>query len=332
MTSRYPAILGLGSYLPGPSMSAQNAIAAGYCQASDLAKGDFQSVQVEDRLYPADMAEVAARQALHGRTANELDWLLYSHIHYQGQPRLWSPASYLQHRLAAPQAQAINTVQGCNGMLLSLELACRLLHGSPGRSALCLSADRFNISGFQRWRADYGLVYGDAAAAALLGYADDAIADILAIESLAAPELEGLHRHTHPAPEGSFDPDDIRSSKKRYLVEHGATALQDATRRSLHSLWQRVAQRSGVSRHDIGHLLLPHLGRQLLADNYLAALDLPRAQTNIEAGLQLGHLGCADPLLSLHQLQQGGHASGELALLVGAGAGFSWTLCLVSLR
>jgi 3-oxoacyl-[acyl-carrier-protein] synthase-3 len=143
--------------------------------------------------------------------------------------------------------------------------------------------------------------------------------------------LEALHRRAAPATEGSFDPDNVRACKKRYLEEHGSAALQEATRRSLALLWQRIAHQTGISRADIGYLVLPQLGRQLLEENYLPALDLPRAQVDIDAGLGLGHLGCADQLVGLIPLLNDRRARGELVLLVGGGAGFNWTLCLMEL-
>ncbi|MDK2126682.1 3-oxoacyl-[acyl-carrier-protein] synthase III C-terminal domain-containing protein [Parachitinimonas caeni] len=329
----YPQLLGLGSYLPVGQVLADDALRQGDCSVQDLQKSGFTAVAVESGLFPADMALQAAARAMAAQDPAALRWLFYSHIHYQGHPRLWSPAAYVQSRLQAGQALSLNTVQGCNALMLSVDLACRLLdHDHEGGQVLCVAADRFNTSGFRRWAADYGIVYGDGAAAARLGYGEEAIADILAIASLAAPELEVMHRHAEPAPEGSFDPDDIRRSKKRFLAEKGLDSLIHATRNSLCRLWEQVATEAGVGRSDIAHLLLPHLGRQLLEENYLPALNLPRARSNIEQGLQIGHLGCADPLVGLSRLLETGCVSGELALLVGAGSGFSWTLCLVRLR
>jgi 3-oxoacyl-[acyl-carrier-protein] synthase-3 len=327
-------ILGVARHLPSSREASLHAVERGQITAAELEKSRFSAVQVEDTLFPADMAANVARELTRSRRSDELRWCLYSHIHYQGQPALWSPASYIVETIGMQAATGLNIRQGCNAAMISMEIACSLLASEPGKTALCLAADRFNISGFDRWNADYGIAYGDGAAGILLGSSDrpEAVADILAIRTTNAPFLERMHRHRLPMNEGEVAPYDIRATKKQFLTEQGTSTLTSATRTALASLWAGVQRDAGVRPEEIRHLVLPHLGYTLLTENYTPVFDLPNATTNLEEGLTVGHLGCADAFHGLTSLIESRPAPESLALLVGAGAGFSWSLCLVRFR
>jgi 3-oxoacyl-[acyl-carrier-protein] synthase-3 len=81
------------------------------------------------------------------------------------------------------------------------------------------------------------------------------------------------------------------------------------------------------------HVLVPHLGRELLRDNYFSVFEGAEPLCPLELGLSLGHLGTTDQLVALHHLMQTGAAKpGEQALLIGTGAGFTWTAVLLDLQ
>lgn len=327
-------ILGVARHVPSACEASLHAVERGRITAAEIEKSRFSAVQVEDTLFPADMAVGVARELTRPRADDELRWCLYSHIHYQGQPALWSPASYILETIGKPAAMGLNIRQGCNAAMISVEIACSLLASEPGKTALCLAADRFNISGFDRWNADYGIAYGDGAAGMLIGdrHRSEAVADILAIRSTNAPFLERMHRHPVPMNEQDVEPYDIRATKKRFLAEQGTLALTTATRTALMSLWAGIQSDADVRPEDIRYLVLPHLGYTLLTENYAPVFDLPNATSNLEEGLAVGHLGCADAFHGLRSLFESRPRPGSLALLVGAGAGFSWSLCLVRFR
>lgn len=329
------SIVRAARHVPCGRETAVRAVERGDITRADMDRSGFIAAQVEEALFPADMAvEVALKLLTSPLPVDAPGWCLYSHIHYQGQPPLWSPASYILSAIGAQQTMGLNIRQGCNAAMLSLEIACSLLAAGQAQSALCLAADRFNISGFNRWSADYGIAYGDGAAGILIGdgACGGAVADILAIRSTNAPSLERLHRHAAPLEEGVFVPHDIRSTKKQFLAEYGAGPLTSATQAALTLLWTQIQEDTGVRPADIRHLVLPHLGQTLLRENYCPVFDLPNAQNNIAEGLHVGHLGCADAFHGLCSVLESRPAPGSIALLVGAGAGFSWSLCLVRFR
>lgn len=122
------------------------------------------------------MALVAAERALAaaGVKAQDVDLIAVTSIHRHGHQRLWSPASWLQSRLGATRALPFTVNQGCNAQLLVLDLVTGLLGAQGRRTALVVATDRFAESGFDRFTADYGIVYGDGAAAMVLTAIDPA--------------------------------------------------------------------------------------------------------------------------------------------------------------
>lgn len=328
----YPQLLAVSCMLPPTKMLTSDAIYEGYCSNDTFIKSKFRSVCTEYNDYPIDMALRSALCVTKDSSLQDLEWIFYSHIHYQGQPKLWSPASYLQHHLSENKALPVNINQGCNGLMLTIDMACSLLKKNKSGKILCSSGDRFNISKFRRWSSDYSIVYGDGASSILLGFDSNAIADILAIESISEPTLESMHRYPFGVLEDSIDLYDIRATKKRYILSEGIEELTKKTQKSLQQLWEKIMVSTGVKNNDINYLILPHLGEDLLKKNYLSILNFPNATNNINEGLDIGHLGCSDPLVGLTSVVNSKPASGELAVIIGAGAGFSWSLCLMRFR
>lgn len=325
-------ILGLGAYLPEKRSLVSIAVKENNYSKEDAFRNGFFSLSEEDILYPADMAVEAIVEIEDRINVNELKLIIYNNIHYQGQPRLWSPASFVQRYLGANRSLAINMSQGCNSLFNSIYIAQKMSLVNGDEQYLCLASDRFNTSGFNRWTADYGLIYGDAATAVLLGQGNSGVAEILAMDVVSVSELEEMHRLDFPKVEGSFDKDDIRICKKAFMMKYGQESLLDATHYSLTYLWERIMNLSGVTGEDIDHLILPNLGKALLSENYLSVLPKPRKTLSLDWGLSVGHLGCSDAWMGLYQsLHKGLCKTGELALLVGAGSGFSWSLCLVKI-
>src|SRR6266568_6284224 len=163
-------IAGLAAWLPDTRMTVPDAVAAGLYDADDAAGDGYLSVSTEKSAFPPQMALATARESLTdaGISGSQLGLLTYTSIHRHGQPRIWPPASYLQSELDAPQSLPLSLQQGCNSMFIALKLARQGFAGGDDAPALIVAADRFEASGFERWSADYGLVYGDAAVAITL--------------------------------------------------------------------------------------------------------------------------------------------------------------------
>ncbi|HEY5834841.1 ketoacyl-ACP synthase III family protein [Streptomyces sp.] len=326
-------LVGTGSYLPDTRIDLAEA-ADRYPDDHDriLATG-YATVTAEESLYPADMALIAAERALAaaGVKPGDLRLLMVTGIHRHGHKRLWSPASWLQSQLGCAGAVPLTVNQGCNAQMLGLEVAAAFLGGSGGGPALVVATDRFGGSSFDRFTADYGIVYGDGAAAAVLTTDPDAAGwRVLAARTVSDPGLEGLHRADDPAPER---PDllsaehDVRSAKRRFLTEHGMDRLREATRAAVREISQALLPEGDDPR--LRRVVYPNLGLKLLEENYFPEFPGGADASLWSFGRTVGHLGSGDQIAGLDHLAGEEFDSGDRLLLLGAGAGFTWTGMLV---
>lgn len=316
-------ILDLATVVPATRLHRDEMLAAHPAEADRLDRAGYASAAVEPHLAGGELA-LAAVQGLRRWADERLRWVMHASIHDQGMGVFWNPATAIQAELGVSGAMPLALRQGCDGLLVALELAVRQLHANPGSRALLVGSDRFAGTGFCRVTSDYGIVYGDGAAAVVLG-PGPGVARVVAVHTVTDPALVALHHGPGP------DLFDVRNAKRRFLEAHGQHRLRNATRAALMSLKQQMVGhlRPGALRH----VLVPHLGRDLLRDNYFSVFEGAEPLCPIELGLSLGHLGTTDHLVALHHLIQTGAAKpGEQALLIGAGAGFTWTAVLLDLQ
>lgn len=219
-----------------------------------------------------------------------------------------------------------------------MELAIARLLADPGQAAAVVTtADRFAAPGFDRWAGDYGVGYGDGATAIVLRRAGDAgPTDLLlhAISSAAAPELEGMHRgddEFSPAPRWSGPTVDMRRTKKAFLARNGMEAFAKAGQSKIHTVVSRCLADAGLDPHDprLRCVALPRLGTKILAEAYRPALAEVTPAEIVDLGGRTGHLGAGDAAANLAALATTLRA-GEFAMVLNAGAGFTWSCLLVS--
>jgi len=334
MTGLY--IAGLSTKLGRDRLPVASAIADGIYPRETAEADGYSSIAREDTRTSYEMALDAARTAIAEASGDAVDLagLVYASIHRHGQPRLWSPASWLQRQLDIPGSVPVLAVQqGCNGLLqamIALGDTCRM---QPARPALFVGADRFEASGFDRWRSDYGLLYGDAAAAVVIS-GRSGFARILHLAVDGAPELEELHRDSDFVPEG---PDswrseyDVRRSKKAFLSAYG----QDGFVRPLNAALTRLKAdllASPAWNGQVEWVLTPFVGSKIRSATYEAAFAQLGRRSGWEIGKNLGHLGTTDGWVGLEEIRRSGAiARGERILIVSAGVGFSCGLALIEM-
>ncbi|NKZ01125.1 ketoacyl-ACP synthase III family protein [Nocardiopsis alborubida] len=326
------SILGTGSYLPEQRVDVRRAMAGRSERERDrvLAYG-YTTVCVEPELYPGDMGLVAARRALEQARVDVRDvrMVVFTSIHRHGHRRMWSPASWLQERLGCVNALPFNVHQGCNAQLLLLDVAADVLKGRPGggEAVLVVAADRFSDSAFDRFTGDYGIVYGDGAAAAVITASNGWGWRVRGVHSVSEPSLEGLHRDDRPVAEtsdGLTAEHDMRAAKRAFLTRHGRDVLGERTRAAVASV--RGALLPGGDTDGLRAVVYPNLGRPLLESSYFPELPGGADRSLWSFGATVGHLGTADQIAGLDAwTHRTGPVPGERVLLIGAGAGFTWT-------
>lgn len=328
-------VAGSASCLP-PAMTVARAVAAGLCEASTAAAMKTVSVTVSERESGPELAAEAARTALarSGTGPAEIDLVLHASIYYQGH-ELWAPASYVQRAAVGNQCPAMDIGQVSNGGMASLELATAYLRADPARTAALLtSGDRFCAPGFDRWHSDPGTVYADGGAALVLSRRSG-FARLRSLVTVSRPELEGMHRGTvpfGPVPFSHRERVDLEACKDEFLEETGKSFVLSHL-----GTGQREAIKGALADGDleldhIDWFVLPHLGYRRLAAGYFTKYGIDPERTTWPWSRTVGHLGAGDQFAGLdHLVTTGAAGPGSRCLLVGVGAGFSWSCAVVEI-
>lgn len=326
------------TYLPPTTGTLIDAVAAGWLSAEDAQSNGYRQVPLSCDLAPPQLAVRAAGAALDraGVPAKELGLLAHAWTYHQGHD-FWSPAHYVAARIGAPNAQPIGIQQMCNGGAAALEtVATRLLVDSNLHRALVTTADCFRAPGFDRWRGDYGLVYGDGATAAVLEASTTRPArgfELLSLSTVAAPELERMHRGDDEFSSAARMPSsvvDVRRTKKAFLASTGKEAFATVVAaRVADALSQGLAD-AGVDVITPRLVLVPRLGGAALDDIYRPAISGVLPASIVDLGHDTGHLGAGDVIANLaaaeeHELLR----PGDVGVLLSAGAGFTWSCVVV---
>ena len=81
---------------------------------------------------------------------------------------------------------------------------------------------------------------------------------------------------------------------------------------------------------EIDRVVLPNLGLARLQAHFLGPLGLDVERTTWSFGRRLGHLGAGDQIAGLDHLEESGAlVAGRRYLLLGVGAGFSWSAAVL---
>jgi 2-polyprenyl-6-methoxyphenol hydroxylase-like FAD-dependent oxidoreductase/3-oxoacyl-[acyl-carrier-protein] synthase III len=334
--------LGLASvtaWVPETTETAAGAVSAGRLTSSEVQTTGYRRLPVSSGLAAPEMAVLAARRGLAraGRAAAELRVVAHAWTYHQGHD-FWSPAHYIASQLGADRAVPFGIQQMCNGGGIALQLAATQLAAEPEEaSALVTTADRFCAPGFDRWHGDYGLWYGDGATAAVLssrtGPDDDL--ELLAIHTVAAPDIETMHRGEDgfsAAPHQHGEAVDIRRTKKAFLQAHGKEHFSAVVAEKVPAVVRAALAEAGLRASDerVRCVLLPRLGRTPLQDAYEPALAAVTPAPALDLGEDTGHLGAGDLLANLAALvERELLAPGEIALALSAGGGFTWSCAVV---
>jgi 3-oxoacyl-[acyl-carrier-protein] synthase III len=331
-----PAIAAVELWLPPHRETTAEALAADRLDPETADRlGYLEVAESRDRSAP-EMAVLAATKALAnaGWAGNELDLLAHAWTYHQGHD-FWAPASYVANQIGAVDALAVGVQQMCNGGAAALEIAVTRLIADPTVNRCAVTtADRFAAPAFDRWRGDYDLAYGDAATALLLDRATGPYR-LLSIASIGRADFEVMHRGTAAFSDAAGGPIDVRSAKRSFMAsgaeEVFAVALREVVVRVVH---QALAD-AGLTPEDrrVRYLTLPRLGVSTLAEFFAPAVDdlgLRHVEV-LDLGRGTGHLGAGDSAANLAELHAGNRlGSGEVALLLSLGGGFTWSCIAVA--
>jgi 3-oxoacyl-[acyl-carrier-protein] synthase-3 len=313
-----------------------DAIAAGRLDIETADRLGYAEV-TESREHAApEMAVLAATKGLAdaGWSGDQLDLVAHAWTYYQGHD-FWAPASYVAGQLGAIDALAVGVQQMCNGGAAALEIAVSRMIADPAVNRCAITtADRFAAPAFDRWCGDYDLAYGDGGTALLLDR-ESGPYRLLSIASVGRADFELMHRGTGPFADAAGRPIDVRAAKRSFVASGAEEVFAVALRESVVRVVRRALADAGLAATDdrVRYLTLPRLGTGTLAEFFAPAVEdlgMPQLEA-LDLGRNTGHLGAGDSAANLAELHAGNRlGTGEVALLLSLGGGFSWSCIVVA--
>ncbi|QFZ20851.1 ketoacyl-ACP synthase III family protein [Saccharothrix syringae] len=315
-------VAGLGAHLPARVETA-DAVSRGWYSAEQAEAGGITSVCVADEHVAAEMAVLAAKEAL-GGSPPPVRAVLHTYLDSQGA-RYWSAAPYVAAHAVGADVPGYDVLQSCNGGLAAVELGARLLADGGGH-VLVTAADRFDAAGFDRWNCDSQAVFGDGAGALLLG-AHGGFARITAIATGYDNGLEAESRGDG-FPAGA-EPVDFTAMRERYHHVVPVHEHLERIRDVITETFEQVLDEAGTTADRITRAV-PVVATEPVNLGLFRILGLDDTLSTWDFGATTGHLGAADNLVGLHHLvTTGAVRPGDAVLLVGGGSGFACTLAVV---
>jgi len=331
---REPALIGierLGYYAPATVQTSEY-IAAASGIPRDVIEGKF-GIKQRRKAGPdeqvSDLGLAACRRALGDLDPAELDLVVYCGSEYKDY-YLFNMAAHVAHRLGAVNANAFEIHNLCSAGVWSLKVLKAMMQADPSlrRVLLFTASKETDVVDLSNQRTRFMFNFGDGAAAALLQrdadrniiletrmITDGRFATDVAVYGVGSKrwdELETLDRGLR-----SLDVADPASMKERLdpiSMDNFARVAAEAA---------RLSDSSG--RIDF---LAPIFMKRSILDGLLGRLGLGAEQSFLLD--EFGHCQSADAFIALVEGERAGRLKdGDLAVLLGAGTGYTWAATAV---
>jgi 3-oxoacyl-[acyl-carrier-protein] synthase-3 len=328
-------LVSTGTFLP-PPVSAEAALARGIFDRKSFRRCEIEAVRVAGDESAPEMAAIAAKSALATLSdVTRIELILHANMYYQGR-EMWPAASYVQRVAVGNRCPAIDVRQMSNGGMAALHLAKSYLDGKDEEAlVLVTTGDKFCEPGFDRWNTDPGTVYADGGTAAVVSNRPG-FARILSLAMVSDSSLEQMHRGTdafEPAASLSPRPISLELRKDQFVEEVGMQFAIDRVDRGQDEVVERSLSEAGIKLGEVDWFVLPAFGKRRLDLGLFRKLGVDPERTTWPWARQVGHLGAGDQIAGLHHLVTSGRARpGQTCLLIGTGAGFSWSSAVVEIR
>ncbi|MGB5673442.1 MAG: beta-ketoacyl-ACP synthase III [Gemmatimonadota bacterium] len=290
---------------------------------------------IEERRWAAedeggsDMAKVATERALEaaGMEVDELDCIIVATL----SPDHFFPGTgvFLQRKLGVRDIPCLDIRNQCTGFIYGLEIADAFIKTGQYRRILLVGTE-VHSSGIDLSTEgrDTAVLFGDGAAAAILGPTDDADRGVLAVRTHA----DGRHAEKLWAPAPACIRKPFISAQMieqgltrphmegREVFKHAVTKMPAALR--------EVLEVAGYSIDDLD-MVVPHQANMRIAQAVAKGLGLTddKMYVNIQ---RYGNTTAASIPIALHEcVAEGGIQKGDLVGFTAFGSGFTWGGALV---
>ncbi|THA83267.1 3-oxoacyl-[acyl-carrier-protein] synthase III C-terminal domain-containing protein [Streptomyces sp. A0592] len=259
-----------------------------------------------------ELALAAARKVLDrtGVPPERIRQVVYAGSGAWDRP-FWSPAAKVAHALGIDGAHCFEVANFCNAGMTAIRLLSATGVLEENTYALVLVGDRLSRMVDYRDPDSKALFnFGDAAAAVLLG---------------GGPSRFRVVHSAMRTDGGWADYYAGEPAGGRVLIRRGEhrKGLGDAYVRHFTALVDETLTALGITPDDVSHFLINH-GDRDMHQRLLTTLGIPAARSVFNYD-RLAHMGGADTLIALKDLERGGRLRhGDLIMLATSAMGFSW--------
>lgn len=265
------------------------------------------------------MAVAAAEQALTaaGVTIQDVDLILVSTL--TPDHLMPSTASEVQAAMGAPTKMAYDFAAACAGFSYGLQIAEAHIVAGHAQTVLFICVEK--MSSILDWEdRSTCVLFGDGAGAVIV---QPSTGEKGVLSTLAG--ADGRHRSALQRPAGGAAiPFSAAALEERsiYLQMDGSEVFKSAVR-TMTSISDETLRDAGLSWDQV-ELLIPHQANQRILDSVAKHAGVTKERVYSNVG-RYGNMSSASIPVALHEaITEGRLKSGDVALLVSFGAGFTW--------
>ena len=272
----------------------------------------------------SDLGLEASRRALAdaGVDPEDLDILLVGTV--TPDMPLPSTACFLQMKLGASRAFALDLNAACSGFVYSLSVADALIRAGRGKKALVVGSEILSTITDYTDRSTC-ILFGDGAGAVVLSESNDG-------EGILSCHLHsdgGLWELIHAPGGGTVNPFDPQTTKVRTnfirmagneTFKHAVTKMADVCLEAL--------DRNGATIGDIA-LFIPHQANLRIVKAVGKRLGIPEEKVFVNLDRYGNTSAASVPIALAEAREKGRYSKGDLVLLCAFGGGLTWGSALL---
>lgn len=290
-------------------------------------EGGFASASIAKGNTAVDLAVTASREAL--RTVNinpnQLGAIIYVSILDRGS-WCYEPAYDIAQKIKAESVPVFNVRQSCNGGVSALALAMNISENIEKPILLSISDD-FNKSNLDRWQGD-NAIFGDGAVSAVIGNTGGSY-KIVAISSKCDNAQESETRGNLERETGERINFNARRAEF-YRENNGMIPYLISIEKVIQDTIHSVLKKANLSSRDISWILTANINKPIVVQQLERFFNILIDRSGWKIGCEIGHLGAADQLVSLHFLEERGEIEkGQYIMLFGGGTGYNITIAIL---
>ncbi|MBI5528033.1 MAG: ketoacyl-ACP synthase III [Deltaproteobacteria bacterium] len=318
------AVAGIGGAVPARRVTTRELIDTYKLETTE--DWVHEKLGIDERRYASpdvqtsDLAAAAALKAIEMAGIDPLDIGGISVMLGYGDVRAPATACYVQRKIGAWNAFAVDVDCACSGFIIGCEMGRRFVQDGSMKAFLAIGADVGSRTKVDPHDRTLGMIFGDAAAAAVLTRCDEGegiLSGYIRSDGRAA-EIIGVKAG------GSVMPISHEAVKEgHHLIKMDGPGVWNMATRGMPEAIREACGRLGIKPQHLD-FLVTHQANLRLIEAVMKLFDLPMGLTHTTVQ-KFGNTSAASVGVTLADaFFEGKVKKGDLVCLAGVGAGFTW--------